>query len=1464
VNAKAKWIIACLGIVAGVLASAYLLRDLLIAPRIAALLQAALGRELGVDLAIGRLGGSLLADIEIEDLQTVTPGTQGPVTALAAKRLRIRYSIPELLAGLAVFVDGMRIEADGLQVELDLDRGDGSSPDTTPSTLFPLMIPAIQVRDGAVAVRWGALRTRWDGVTLDMEKRTAGARRIRLAAAGWSWSHPLLAAGESTVAADLTLAPDSIAINELNLGRGHVSGQGRLGLAGTGGPFPFEARLQLSEGGLSLAGDVSSSVLNVRLKSDPVEIEPIAALFRQPLSGRLAADIDLSVPFDRPEAASGRIQLDVLNARIHGVALATAGVGAAAADGWIRVADLKAASGHSRLTITDAAAPLRLLLDGAWEDLLLELSGRFALSSEDLPELVRMIGLWTGPPLERIPVHRLDLSGRLDAGDLRIPHAGLSAGSNRIQLQDLETRLPPAPPDTPLKGGLRVELADLEALSRLFPFVSSSGSVTADATIGGTFGRPEADAVVAAENLNLQGLHVGNVSMKVRCERQQVRVKTLTVRRGADALDGTATIRLPAGSIEAAEFSFAVADLEWIGDRLLPAAWTIGGQRPRIQGRARGQAHLSGAWTSPDGELAATVEDLRLNESPFGTGSVRMRKQGATVTADAIRLDQGGDRLELRGGYDIAAGRLGAVRLRIDCAEAAAYLGAFASPWNGVSGRITAMVDASGPVGQPDFTLDLFLERLRTGAGSLAETRILARGAGRRIDIETAETLTPVGRLQAAGSLVQSSAGAAWDAVLEAFSLDGEDLQLTMAQPARIRFEAGRGFWIDRFEAGGRQGRITVRGQLTPEGRSDLSVELAGLSGDWPARLAGIPVAVEGLDATLRLAGTTASPEISLAGTVRKLDAGGRPLTFAGRFDLAYANRRLRIDAFEWTGPEGHRVALTGALPVDPAGDRLFAPGLLSVSAEARLPDQELIRSVWPAWPIASGAIEAEMELEGTWAVPRGSLRVKGRDVNPADPSGFAPPGPYEARIEMAIEARRILFKTVEISGAHAELRGTGVWQDYPALDQWPPGRSWAAGTVALEGHLAAPDLGWLARGSKNIRRVAGRLEAEVKIDGPLRDPRLQADLRLTDGELRPEADMPPLQALNLQAGFTGRNFEIRHLQGELGGAPFQVTGTIEDILASGGGPRLNLRLNGDDLLLHRSPTLRARANVDLRLSGPLERLELSGALTLTDGLFTRPFGLAEGLTAGSARPKTGPGFTLFAIESPPFRDMRFDVQVGAARPFRIKNNLAKGAGRPDLRLVGTGDAPELVGKVYLDPTVLFLPAGRMQFDSGVILFEAVDPGRPRLDMTGTARMIGYDVTAVVEGPYDEPSVTLSSAPPLPDAELLALVLTGQPPKTPGSGTVEKRQGLNVAVFIGRDILMRMPGGGTTESLQTVLERFDVEVGRSVTRAGDETINARFRVADDVLREKDTLYLTGEKDVFDYFNAGVRIVFRFR
>jgi translocation and assembly module TamB len=142
--------------------------------------------------------------------------------------------------------------------------------------------------------------------------------------------------------------------------------------------------------------------------------------------------------------------------------------------------------------------------------------------------------------------------------------------------------------------------------------------------------------------------------------------------------------------------------------------------------------------------------------------------------------------------------------------------------------------------------------------------------------------------------------------------------------------------------------------------------------------------------------------------------------------------------------------------------------------------------------------------------------------------------------------------------------------------------------------------------------------------------------------------------------------------------------------------------------------------------------------------------------------------------------------------------------------------------------------------------------------------MLGYEITVLVEGPYDEPVVTLSSVPPLSNDELLLLLIAGQQPNTADDTGGSQGQSMNVAVFLGRDFLSRWFGSDSVEVGESILDRFEVGVGRAVTRSGEDTIEAQFRIADGVLRDGDKLYITGEKDIFDFYNAGLKIVFRFK
>jgi translocation and assembly module TamB len=140
--------------------------------------------------------------------------------------------------------------------------------------------------------------------------------------------------------------------------------------------------------------------------------------------------------------------------------------------------------------------------------------------------------------------------------------------------------------------------------------------------------------------------------------------------------------------------------------------------------------------------------------------------------------------------------------------------------------------------------------------------------------------------------------------------------------------------------------------------------------------------------------------------------------------------------------------------------------------------------------------------------------------------------------------------------------------------------------------------------------------------------------------------------------------------------------------------------------------------------------------------------------------------------------------------------------------------------------------------------------------------MLGYEIIAGVQGPYDEPVVTFNSTPPISQEDVLLLLLTGKPPGD-SNGNSDLGRSLNVAVYIGRDMIDRW-FGGSGESDESIVDRFEVEVGRGVTRAGEETIDAQFCLVEDCFREGATLYLTGQKDVFDAYNAGLKILFRFR
>jgi len=275
-----------------------------------------------------------------------------------------------------------------------------------------------------------------------------------------------------------------------------------------------------------------------------------------------------------------------------------------------------------------------------------------------------------------------------------------------------------------------------------------------------------------------------------------------------------------------------------------------------------------------------------------------------------------------------------------------------------------------------------------------------------------------------------------------------------------------------------------------------------------------------------------------------------------------------------------------------------------------------------------------------------------------------------------------------------------------------------------------------------------------------------------------------------------------------------------------------------------------------------LEKMVLEGEIGLTNSRMSRNVDFFSFLRA--APPSAGaPREILFSLPDPPLKDMTFDVDITSRAPFELRNNVVKGGLRPELHLGGTGELPLLTGEIYVDPSRMRLPAGIITIQSGVIRFQPSRANRPEMDLLGEGKMFDYDITALVEGPVDEPRITLSSSPPLPGNELMLMLLTGQPPVAERRAT-ESGIPMNLAVYIGQDLVTQWFEGDATDSWSSILDRFEVTHGRRVTRSGEETLEAQFRIGEDVFKDGDSVYITGEKDIFDFYNAGLKFVFRFK
>ena len=1396
---RRRWIGA--GIVLVVLVAAlWLSRERVLLPQLARL-ATSLARQAGLELAIDGLRGNLWNRLEARSI-TLRNAVPGPLARLAARDVGISYSLPGLLAGDPFALHS--VEASELDFELDLGLPPSSEEHNGggSSTLpsFARNLPAFSID------------------ALDFAIHFAGGRAL----VGTGGHLEVAASDAARGPQPIALTLESFAWRD---GENESAAPLELAATWTRGRIALGA-LRWGELAPIAAGEADLAELSDGRGSAELELH---------LAGAPA-----TVAFG---LAHGRVEIDV---RARDLDLLRAAEELAARDPGLFAHHL----------------PLAAIPSGLWR---VDADLSRTLAGGELRGKARVLG------------ERLDIAGR----DVQRAEARLDLEGDRLYLRTLDVV---EPRNTLALRDIEIDLGadDLTSL-----FAGSAGRVRLDMR--------DLAGLIDPRGAPIERLPEHRLTAVAALEEGRLRVLegrfdtpggsliltggSARAERGPRPLSGA-----PAPLRVRHDFA-GLADFESLEP--LTAILQLGD----FAGDLRGRFDLKGVGADID--ASATLAGSGVVAAGWSLGAVDLdiALNGGRLAVRRLVAAQGDESLEATGAIVLYGAGRTAVPLEFDDVVVDARIG---STWEALAPRLGTGVPALERL-SARVELDGTLAALRADVSASAQGLVLGderfgevafdlvarpRSDGEGVEIERvhARASSPFGEVEARGS--GSYAPDVLRVRLEEFDIARGEERLSLERPIEYERAAGS-HRLERTALSGSSGAIAVELDGPDDG-----IQIRVLA----SQLDIAPFAGRFLPAELELSSLDLNGRVRLGsgGVLREAEIRANTPHLRPRahlpaseltIDARWSEDTLTLAKLEAHSDAGDRVQLEGQLPLALSANP-FAAGAIAVSGYVRIADA----SRWLPADTASGDLQLGLELGGSWSALKGDLSVDALELRfGAADSPVGQLGAADVSARWSLDGTSAQLDELQVrweSQATLALRGDlEIPLDAP---EWARDRFAALRHTPFDftGKAAIPHLEWLVPLLPRVRTLAGAARIEdIRLRGTFEDMERDATLHLRGVLVKFDSDLPaiddlvgalelsrrvvtPDEANDPDAGkpFEAEVLDVRELQATAGGSPLELRGWIAPFETE---PIVSLEVVGEDLLLYRTPDTTVRADAELWLSGPAGSLHLSGTVEPTSARFTRNVNFLNLGRGGRPSPRRARGIELFSLRNPPLSTMTFDVRVRAREPFRIENNFARGSLLPDITLKGSGEVPIIEGPIYLQPTRIALPATRLRFTGGTILFEREDPFVPQLNLRAETRMRGYEIEVQVLGPYDDPDILMTSVPPLPPQDVAVLVATGQLPDSALTAEGGARTARLVALYLVQDISSQIFGRDDGGPEDNFVERFEVSTGRDVSRKGQETIEGSFLLWEGRILADERGLITVERDIYDDVNFGLRLVLRF-
>ena len=348
--------------------------------------------------------------------------------------------------------------------------------------------------------------------------------------------------------------------------------------------------------------------------------------------------------------------------------------------------------------------------------------------------------------------------------------------------------------------------------------------------------------------------------------------------------------------------------------------------------------------------------------------------------------------------------------------------------------------------------------------------------------------------------------------------------------------------------------------------------------------------------------------------------------------------------------------------------------------------------------------------------------------------------------------------------------RGAAVGRLQVDLKPLPPGMAdWTTRLLAapLSGGIRynGPADTLFSLAALSDQSLTGNIGVAADFSGLVRSPRLTGVVRANDLVYENDVYGTRLTNLRVRGVFTNDQLEVTELSAKAGNGTITGKGFVSLSSAQGFPVQLNLDVN--NARLARSEMIATEATGTISVTNTAAGGALvSGTLQLPETRFKIiRQGAAKVATLTGVRRKptsraarvTGDADAITSLPS----NWRLDIKLVADDKLYVSGMGLESEWRANLRVTGTSDAPNIAGDMQLIRGTLGFAGRSFELESGRLLFDGGPASNPSIRVVAASEVDGSTVRVNIRGTGQNPAITFSSTPALPQDEIMARILFG-------------------------------------------------------------------------------------------------------